>query len=40
MIFYSCSEIYEENLEGTTAGDEKVDAKSLTTWRIKVGYRK
>jgi hypothetical protein len=40
MIFYGCSEIYEENLEGTVAGDEKVDGKILTTWHKKVRYRK
>jgi hypothetical protein len=27
MIFYSCSGIYGEYLEGTVAGDEKIERK-------------
>jgi hypothetical protein len=31
MIFYSCSEVYRENLEKTFARDEKVRDKILAT---------
>jgi hypothetical protein len=29
MIFYSCSGVYEENIRGTTAVDEKVEDEML-----------